>query len=161
MAAYKCDTSAHLNLRNPLPGRPTGYLHLIMKLPVVKTKVQTRYSDTDAMGHISNSNYVVYLELGRLDFFNQIHHQCGYFEPFVVANLNLDYVKECFYGDSIEVVTWCSRVGTKSLTIEAEIYANGGLSAKSTLVSVGFNKTTRKSQALPTDWEPSDYDKQA
>ncbi|MYM63683.1 thioesterase family protein [Pseudomaricurvus sp. HS19] len=132
-----------------------------MKLPVVRTKVQTRYSDTDALGHISNSNYVVYLELGRLDFFNEINRQTGYYEPFVVANLNLDYLKECFYGDTIEVVTWCSRVGTKSLTIDAEIYANGKLSAKSSLVSVGFNKTTRQSQALPTDWEASDYNNPA
>lgn len=128
-----------------------------MKLPVTRTKIQTRYSDTDAMGHITNGMYVTYMEVGRLDFYHEIERQTGILLPSVVANLQLDYLKECFYGDDLEVVTWCSRVGNKSITIAAEIFANGALSAKGTVVSVAFDRKTRKATQLPEGWEVSDY----
>lgn len=128
-----------------------------MKLPVTKTKVQVRYSDTDALGHISSGSYITYMEVGRLDFFEEIVRQTGIKKTAVVANINIDYFRECRYGDAIEVVTWCSRVGTKSLNICNEIFANGQLVAKGSSTHVGFNTQTRKSEPLPEGWEASDY----
>jgi acyl-CoA thioester hydrolase len=128
-----------------------------MKLPVVNSKVQVRYSDTDAMGHISNESYITYMQVGRLDFYNEITRLTGYDDASVVANINIDFLNECFYGDDIQVVTWCSRVGAKSLTICSEILANGKLVAKGCAVNVGFDKVTRKSAPLPADWQASDY----
>ena len=40
-----------------------------MKLPVTTTIVQVRFSDTDALGHISSGSYIQYMEVGRIDFF--------------------------------------------------------------------------------------------
>lgn len=128
-----------------------------MKLPVITTPVQVRYSDTDALGHISNESYISFMQVGRLAFFHEVERLTGHAEASVVANLNIDYFRECFYGDDIQVVTWCSRVGTKSLTISNEIYANGSLVARGSATNVGFDVKTRKSKALPQDWEASDY----
>lgn len=128
-----------------------------MKLPVVRTKVQTRYSDTDALGHISSGSYITFMEVGRLDFFDQISHSLSGGDSMVVAHVDIDYLRECHFGDDIEVLTWCSRVGTKSLTIGNEIYANGTLRAKGSVTTVGFDPQTRTSVALPTGWEASDY----
>ncbi|GAB3099561.1 acyl-CoA thioesterase [Aestuariicella hydrocarbonica] len=127
-----------------------------MKLPVTRTTVQTRYSDTDAMGHISSGSYVTFMEVGRLDFFDELEKLTPMAVGMVVANINLDYIQECVYGDHIEVVTWCSRVGTKSMTLRNEIYANGTLRAKGSVTSVGFDMTTRKAAALPEQWEASE-----
>jgi acyl-CoA thioester hydrolase len=128
-----------------------------MKLPVTRTKVQVRYSDTDALGHISSGSYITFMQVGRLDFFKEITQQTGYVKPLVVANINIDYFHECRYGDDIEVVTWCARVGNKSLNICSEIFANGELVAKGSSAHVGFNSETRKSEQLPKEWESSDY----
>lgn len=128
-----------------------------MKLPVTRTKVQTRYSDTDAMGHMSSGSYVTFMEVGRLDFFNRLMEQTGYEQPSVVANINVDIVSECRYGETIEVVSWCPHVGTKSMKICNSIFANGRLVAKGSVTTVGFDLLTRKSAALPSDWEVSDY----
>jgi acyl-CoA thioester hydrolase len=128
-----------------------------MKLPVNRTKVQTRYSDTDAMGHISSGSYVSFLEVGRLAFFDQMEQLATMPSSMVVANITVDYVQECHYGDDIEVVTWCTRVGTKSLTLCSEVYANGTLRAKGSVTSVGFEAQTRKSAVLPEGWQVSDY----
>ena len=48
-----------------------------MKLPITRTQIQARYSDTDAMGHFSSGAYVTFLEVGRLDFFEALARQTG------------------------------------------------------------------------------------
>lgn len=128
-----------------------------MKLPVNRTKVQTRYSDTDAMGHISSGSYVTFLEVGRLAFFHEVERLTDVPSAMVVANVTVDYLRECHYGDDIEVVTWASRVGAKSITLTSEILANGILRAKGSVTSVGFDAKTRTSAPLPESWEISDY----
>ena len=129
-----------------------------MKLPVTRTKIQTRYSDTDALGHISSGSYVTFMEVGRLDFYGRVFDAIGRKFETVVANIHLDYLHECRYGEDIEVVSWCSHVGSKSLKICSDIYASGKLVAKGSTVNVMFNSMTRKSELLPEGWEVSDYD---
>jgi len=128
-----------------------------VKLPVIRTRVQVRYSDTDALGHISSGSYVTFMEVGRLELYETTFAQMGYRLETVMANLHLDYLKECKYGDEIEVVTWCSKIGTKSLVISHEIFANGNLVATGSATNVGFDPETRRSMALPADWQASSY----
>lgn len=128
-----------------------------MKLPVTQTRIQTRYSDTDAMGHISSGSYVTFMQVGRLDFFNALEELVGSQLQLVVANIAIDYFRECFYGDDIEVISWCSEKGNKSLKVSNNILANGKLVAKGSAVNVGFDMKTRQSAALPEEWVISDY----
>lgn len=128
-----------------------------MKLPITRTSIQARYSDTDAMGHISSGSYVTFMQVGRLDFFKALESLVGMELQLVVANITIDYFKECFYGDDIEVISWCSEKGSKSLKISNAILANGELVAKGSAVNVGFDMETRRSAPLPEAWEVSDY----
>lgn len=129
-----------------------------MRLPVTRTPVQVRYSDTDALGHISNEAYVSYFAIGRLDFFHAVERLNGILLPSVVARLEIDYLAECFYGDALEVITRCTRVGTKSLTTAYDLRANGRTVARGQVVSVAFDPATRRPAPLPSGWEPSDPD---
>ena len=125
------------------------------KLPTTRTKIQARYSDTDAMGHFSSGSYVTFMEVGRLDFFEAVAEQTGGTPSTVVANITVDILRECRYGDALEVVSWCSRIGNKSLTISSELYANGQLVAKGSVTNVGFDMQTRTSAPLPGSWKLS------
>jgi len=127
-----------------------------MKLPTTRTRIQARYSDTDAMGHFSSATYFTFMEVGRLDFFGKLVEQTGCDPSTVIAHMSIDILRESRYGDDMEVLTWCSRVGAKSLTINAEIHANGQLVATGHVVSVGFDATSRQSTALPKGWQVSD-----
>jgi acyl-CoA thioesterase FadM len=93
-------------------------------LPTTRTKIQARYSDTDAMGHFSSGSYIT-----------------------------VDILRECRYGDLLEVVSWCSTIGHKSLTISSELYANGQLVAKGAVTNVGVDVLTRKSAPLLESWK--------
>lgn len=107
-----------------------------MKLPVTRTGIQARYSDTDAMGHISNESFVTYMAVGRVEYLSDLARQTGNDNPSVVANLTIDFLREVRYGDAIEVVTWCARVGNTSLKIANELYSDGRLAARGEATSV-------------------------
>ena len=127
-----------------------------MKLPVCTIDIQVRYSDTDAMGHLSNEAYLTYLQQGRLALFEEIRKQTGWAQPIVMASTSADFVQECFYGDHLSVTTWCEHKGTKSLTLYGEVFANGTLVSRGRATHVGFDKQTRTSVPLPEHWEASD-----
>lgn len=128
-----------------------------MKLPITRTKVQVRFSDTDAMGHISSGSYIQYMEVGRIDFFHELAKNSSVPHNAVI-NINIDYISEILFGEEITVVSWCSRVGNKSMTISNEVYAGERLSLKGSVTVVGFDLDTRQSCSLPKDWEQSEYE---
>lgn len=126
-----------------------------MKLPLARTDIQIRFTDLDLVGHVSNSVYMQYFDMGRLDFFTQIAKtsECP---GNVVASVTIDMVKEILLHDKVYVLTWCKKIGTKSMTVQQDIYKNAEIATRATLVLVGFDRETRRSIALPSHWEPSD-----
>jgi acyl-CoA thioester hydrolase len=128
-----------------------------MQLQHSRTDIQVRFSDLDLLGHVSNSYYAQYFDLARVTFFRQIAKHIKHSVPsYVVASVKMDMLREIRFDDRVVVDTWCSRVGTKSMTIEHVIYANGEKATTCQTVLVGFDRDTRSSTALPTDWEVSD-----
>ncbi len=121
-------------------------------LPTVKTPIQIRFSDLDVLGHVSNHVYGQYLELGRVMWFREIPAEKP---PAVVANINIDYLGEIRMDDDVYVITYCSKVGNKSLQLTQEIYANDRCINRATVVQVGFDANTKQSVPLLPGWEPS------
>jgi len=126
-----------------------------MKLPLIRSDIQMRFTDLDALGHVSNSVYMQYLDMGRVDFFRAARRE-GEKSLNVMVNTNIEMLKEIRMKDKVHVKTWCSKVGTKSMEVMQCIYANDVCTTKVKTVLVGFDIKTRKSTPLPTDWEPTD-----
>lgn len=123
-----------------------------MKFPVAETPVQVRFSDFDMIGHISHSFYFHYFELGRIDLLKK----ADMLEfATVIAELNVQFFKEVRSYD-VMIESYVTRIGTKSLTVEQRLFADGQHSCTATLQLVGFDMETRKAIALPEGLEPSD-----
>lgn len=118
--------------------------------------MQVRFSDTDAVGHISSGSYVSFMEVGRTDFFYKLAQEDSVLTT-VVVNINLDVVSETLFGEEVVVTTWCSKIGSKSMTLSNIIHANGRLVSRGSVTVVGFDKSTRQSVLLPSHWQVSDY----
>jgi acyl-CoA thioester hydrolase len=127
-----------------------------MKLPKITTNIQVRFSDTDALGHISSASYIQYMEVGRTDFFYELA-RASEVPHTAVVNINVDYVNETLFGNTVKVTTWCSRVGNKSMTIANEVHADDKLAIKGSVTVVGFDLESRQSCKLPQQWEPSKH----
>ena len=125
--------------------------------------VRPRYCETDALGHVSNVVFPVYLELGRLQYFIA----AGDPEPgpfafaHVAAELQLRYVAACYYDEALEVRSKLVALGRTSATMEQAIVGAGGSIRALARVSVvhsegeGIAPWTHAQRAALIAFEPS------
>jgi len=125
-------------------------------LPKVQLEVQVRFSDTDAMGHISSGSYAAFAEVGRARFFEAIGEPRERIPWFVLGRLELDFVSEARFGQAVTLETRCVKLGQKSMTLEQLVYADGKLACRIGVVMVGFDPKTRQSITIPSHWRPSE-----
>lgn len=81
--------------------------------------IEVRYSETDQMGVVYHSNYLVWMEIGRTNFlkdagFNMIDFENqGYLFP--VHTMEIKFLKPARYGEKIRVETKifsCTKIKT-------------------------------------------------
>ena len=79
----------------------------------VRTDIEVRFRDTDAMAHVNNAAYVTYLEVGRQAYWKAMDTGKSYDKvPFVLANVSIDFRAPATSGDIVCVhlkSTWISR----------------------------------------------------
>ncbi|RSL32743.1 acyl-CoA thioesterase [Salibacterium salarium] len=75
-----------------------------------KTEIEVRYVETDQMGIVHHSNYVVWCELGRTHLIQKLGftytelEETGIVSP--VINIDLRYRFPVHYGDAPTLYTW-------------------------------------------------------
>ena len=113
-------------------------------------ELQTRWTDFDALGHVTHAAYPVYLDEARDRF---LQDAVGSFEqwPYVIARLEIDYRREIrLPARSVVVHTRVAEVGRSSITFEQEVRGPGGeIAAAARSVVVAWDERTRS--ARPTD----------
>ncbi len=114
--------------------------------------VKVRFSETDALGHISNISYFIYLEEARVEFFAEL----GFGRDInnwkiILASASCDFVNQGYYNQKLTVQTGVSKIGNSSFQVAHEIKdaESGELIAKGQASAVHFNFETQKSEALP------------
>ncbi|MGH2318980.1 acyl-CoA thioesterase [Planococcus sp. SE5232] len=114
--------------------------------------VKVRFSETDALGHISNISYFIYLEEARTEFFADL----GFGRDInnwkiILASASCDFVSQGYYNQKLVVQTAVSRIGNSSFQVVHEIKdaESGELVAKGQASAVHFNFKTQKSEVLP------------
>ncbi|WP_437755016.1 acyl-CoA thioesterase [Sorangium sp. So ce1389] len=91
----------------PLP--PDAPPHLTSRMPLA-----VRFCETDLMGIVHHSNYVVYLEAGRIDWLQR--RGISYDEMvrrelhLAVAELRIKYRQPARFGDNLVVETTCREI---------------------------------------------------
>ena len=121
-------------------------------LPSVENDIQVRFSDTDAMGHISSGSYAAFAEVGRAAFFKAVPEPREEIPWFVLVHLGLDFVSEGRYGQAFTLSTRVVKLSEKTLTFEQIVRADGDVACKLRVVLVAFDAKTRKSITVPSHW---------
>jgi len=109
--------------------------------------VQTRFSDTDAMGHINNAVYLSYLELGRMEYVKQVFGITSFGKVgFILARVEIDYRTPAFVGEVLRVGTRVVRLGGASFTMDYRIEeaSSGRLVAAAQSVQVSYDYAAGK-----------------
>lgn len=128
---------------------PTGYRHT---LPIT-----IRFADMDAMGHVNNATYLTYFESARIAYALEIFRlgdvaQLG----MILAKMTVEYKLPLTLGDEIVVYTRCSRLGTKSFDLEAQILrfqaGKTQVAATGQAVMVTYDYASEQTVAVPAAW---------
>jgi acyl-CoA thioester hydrolase len=120
---------------------------------VHEKRIEIRWRDFDAFGHVNNAVYLTYLEGVRDEWIERVlgvESAWG----FVIARIAIDFRRELTPSDR-EVTARCrlERIGRSSLTTREEIVtAAGELAAEAETVLVGRDTSTGRSRPL-TDEE--------
>jgi acyl-CoA thioester hydrolase len=70
------------------------------------------FRDVDMFGHVNNAVFCSLLETARYKYFKE--RFAGFTAAFVVARVEVDYVRPVRLGEIIEISAWVSRLGTTS-----------------------------------------------
>lgn len=91
------------------------------------TEIRVRYAETDQMGIVHNSNYLVWFEVGRSEFcrargfsYKEMEEKDG--ALMVVAESYCRYKSPAYYEDLLTVRTKVEELRSRSLRFVYEIY---------------------------------------
>ena len=92
---------------------------------VVETTFYVRYAETDQMGIVHHSHYVVWMEEGRSEYMRQRHLDYVAVErsglSLAVTDVNVRYLAPAHYNERITVCTWIDSLRSRALTFGYEI----------------------------------------
>jgi acyl-CoA thioester hydrolase len=120
-----------------------------MAEPLLRLRLQVRFSDCDPLGHVNNAVYLTYLEQARFALWR---HQLGFQsrfaaqggprgEGFILARAEIDFRSQAFDGDELEVRLNLGGFGRSTATYHYEIVdvPTGRLVAAAKTVQVWFD----------------------
>lgn len=115
-------------------------------------ELQPRFSDTDALGHISNTTLPVWFEQAREPLFRIFHPTLDVKTwPLIIARVEVDFVAQSFWHLPVEIRTGIGRVGNSSFQAVQEAWQDGELIARGKAVLIQFDYKTEK--AVPISEE--------
>ena len=111
-----------------------------------------RYSDTDRQGHVNNAVFVTFLETGRVNIiYNPDFPILAEGASFVIASLQLNFLREIHWPGQVDIGTGISKVGNTSIRLVQHIYQNEQCVATSESVIVQVSDETGSSLALTAE----------
>lgn len=82
-------------------------------MEVNETKVEVRYQETDQMGVVYHANYLIWFEIGRTKFIEQLGFQYAEMEKSnivsPVIDIQISYKHPAKYGDTVTIFTWLEK----------------------------------------------------
>jgi acyl-CoA thioester hydrolase len=120
------------------------------------SKINIRFKDIDAIGHVNNAVYLTYFEEARIAMFNALIKSEWNWEKYgvLLVKNEVEYLKPILRNNEIFIHTKIDRVGTKSFDVsylltnisQEIIYTKG----KSVLVC--FDHQTQQTISFPDEW---------
>ena len=117
--------------------------------------IQLRFNDIDQFGHVNNSIYFTYYDLGKADYFARVHPDLDLGrDGVVVVNIEANFLSPILGADKVAVQTTVAEIGNKSMTLLQQVLNTETKEVKCTCKSilVAFDLKKNESRIIPEDW---------
>ena len=83
------------------------------------TKIDVRFSDLDALGHVNNAVFFTYFEEGRKYFSKKVFNVADISDfKFIMAHIRCDFLRPIRFNDHVLLQMWVKDIGTNSFSYE-------------------------------------------
>jgi acyl-CoA thioester hydrolase len=94
-----------------------------------RTRVEVRFGDTDAMGHVNNAVYMTFVESARVAWWTAttgepLEREAGRAEGLILAEAEIAFRSPLFFGETVVVETRAKGLGRTSLGLEHRMTAS-------------------------------------
>ena len=125
-----------------------------------ETRLRVRYAETDQMGVVYYANYLVWMEVGRVEYcraagldYHAMERSDGIL--LTVAEANCRYLAPAVYDDEVVVRTWIEKASPRLLRFAYEMcrLAGGEVLARGHTTHVFCDRELRRTK-LPHKYRP-------
>jgi len=126
------------------------------------TEIRVRYAETDAMGIVHHSHFVVWMELGRSDFLRGLGKSYAEWEEdgvrLPVNGVSLTYRAPARYDELVQVKTTLTKLSRRHVEFSYRIERDGALLAEGSsrhLVANGDGRAATLPDTLMAQLQPT------
>ena len=115
-------------------------------------RVQVRWGDMDALGHVNNAKFFTYDESGRLEYFQRLMAGDPKFWDdygLILAHVEADFIAQLKPPAELDVGIRVAKLGRTSMTTEGGMFLGDQLIAVTRGVVVWFDYRTDTALAIP------------
>ncbi|MBM3160479.1 MAG: acyl-CoA thioesterase [Bacteroidetes bacterium] len=115
------------------------------------TKIQVRFADIDAMGHVNNAVYFSYFETARINYFKQIlgDDWDWQIDGVLLVRNEIDYILPISLHDSPEITIEIENIGAKSFTLCYKVFVKNKLMTAAKSVLVSYDNVNGQTKLVP------------
>lgn len=120
-----------------------------------RTRVEVRFRDLDAFGHVNNAVTTSYVEHGRIRYLRDVLGFSPVGEmPMILAMIQVDYVTPIYFGECVDVASRVDWIGNTSLGMSHRLTAGEDEHevARATSVLVAYEYAESRPMQVPQDW---------
>jgi YbgC/YbaW family acyl-CoA thioester hydrolase len=117
-----------------------------------KTEYTISIRDINYGGHVGNDVYLALFQEGRIRYLKNlgfselnIGNSCG----IILVKAEIEFKKELFHGDKIEIKVKINKIKNTSFIMEYEIEKEGSTCATGNTVLVAYDYTEKKIKPVP------------
>lgn len=115
-------------------------------------KIEPRFCETDALGHISNTALPKWFEHGREPIFRMFNPALSIADwNLILKKMEVDFMAQIYLFKPVEIRTSLSQVGNSSFGVHQEAWQDGRQVAAGDCVMVHFDYAAQKSAPIPDD----------
>ena len=121
-----------------------------------ETKIRVRYKDTDQMGIMHHSNYIVMYEMARTEWLREMGltyaeiERRGIMSPIIEVQSRYHY--PAFYDELLTVKVFIEEMPSARLIIGSEVYNEQGKLINTGRVTLGFMHADTRRPCRTPEW---------
>jgi acyl-CoA thioester hydrolase len=124
-----------------------------------RTRIDVRFRDVDAFGHVNNAVFLSYVEQARVRYLSEALGRPITLTdisqlPLILAHLAIDYRSPIFFGEQVDVATRVDWIGRTSFGMAHRLTAGADahVVAEVDSVLVSYDYTSARPMPVPADW---------